>query len=145
MNIGDDGLLPLDPDPRLHGIDHAGFNNNWWLGLSLLHTLFVKEHNAICDALKRTYSGWSNDQLFDKARMINAALIGKIHTVEWTPAILANPVLEQSMNIVWSGLEDGYAPGDLAVGVGDPARRPRLAAGAPRGPVHEHRRVCGRV
>ena len=66
MNIGDDGLLPLDPDPRLHGIDHAGFNNNWWLGLSLLHTLFVKEHNAICDALKRTYSGWSDDQLFDK-------------------------------------------------------------------------------
>ena len=35
--------------------------------------------------------------------MINAALIGKIHTVEWTPAILANPVLEQSMNFVWSG------------------------------------------
>jgi hypothetical protein len=101
LNIGADGYLPLDPE--LSGIDLTGFNNNWWLGLGLLHTLFVKEHNAICDALKREYPLLSDDELFVKARLINAALIGKIHTIEWTPGILANPVLQKSMDVVWSG------------------------------------------
>jgi hypothetical protein len=101
LTIGAGGYLPLDPD--LTGIDHTGFNNNWWLGLSLLHTLFVKEHNAICDALKRECPLLSDDQLFEKARLVNSALIGKIHTIEWTPGILANPVLQKSMDVVWSG------------------------------------------
>ena len=25
---------------------------NWWVGLTMLHTLFTREHNAICDRLK---------------------------------------------------------------------------------------------
>jgi hypothetical protein len=42
--------------------------------------------------------------IFDKARLINAALMAKIHTVEWTPAILAHPILKISMNTNWWGL-----------------------------------------
>ena len=106
LKVGDDGLLLQDP--KLAGIDLTGFNNNWWLGLSLLHTIFFKEHNAICDGLRREYPTWSDEELFQKARIINAALIGKIHTVEWTPAILANPVLERSMNIVWYGAPNDW-------------------------------------
>jgi hypothetical protein len=101
LKMGADGLLLEDPSNP--GVDLSGFNNNWWVGLSLLHTIFFKEHNAICDALRREYPTWSDEELFQKARLINAALMGKIHTVEWTPAILANPVLEKSMNIVWYG------------------------------------------
>ncbi len=37
--------------------------------------------------------------------MVNAALMAKIHTVEWTPAILAHPALEIGMNANWWGLE----------------------------------------
>jgi hypothetical protein len=37
--------------------------------------------------------------------MINAALMAKIHTVEWTPAILAHPVLQIAMKANWWGLE----------------------------------------
>lgn len=52
--------------------------------------------------------GWSNcvprDQIFDKARLINCALMAKIHTVEWTPAILAHPALKIAMNANWWGL-----------------------------------------
>ena len=79
LKVGDDGLLLQDP--KLAGIDLTGFNNNWWLGLSLLHTIFFKEHNAICDGLRREYPTWSDEELFQKARIINAALIGKIYTV----------------------------------------------------------------
>lgn len=39
--------LPLD---AATGLPITGFNDNWWLGLSLMHTLFTKEHNAAADA-----------------------------------------------------------------------------------------------
>jgi hypothetical protein len=99
--IGDDGLLPVDPES---GIDRTGFNDNWWVGMSLLHTLFVKEHNVICDRLKQEYPNWTDDDLYDRARLINAALMAKIHTVEWTPGILSHPALQISMSANWWGL-----------------------------------------
>ncbi|WP_017327320.1 peroxidase family protein [Synechococcus sp. PCC 7336] len=101
LTIEDNGLLPLDPEL---GIDSTGFNDNYWIGLSLLHTLFVKEHNTICDRLKQKYSNMSDDELFDKARLINAALMAKIHTVEWTPAILPHPATVAALNANWYGL-----------------------------------------
>jgi hypothetical protein len=92
------------PEDRLHrGVDLTGFNDNWWIGLSLLHNLFAREHNVICRALKLRYPEWDDEKLFQHARLINAALIAKIHTVEWTPAILAHPALEFGMHVNWSG------------------------------------------
>jgi hypothetical protein len=100
MIIGEDDFLPLNSD----GIDQVGFPGTWWVGLSMLHTLFVKEHNAICDRLKQEYPEWKDDDLFDHARLINAALLAKIHTVEWTPGILPHPALQVGMNANWWGL-----------------------------------------
>jgi Animal haem peroxidase len=101
MTIGEDGLLPLDP---ALGIDDTGFNDNWWIGLSLLHTLFVKEHNYICDELHRRNPEWNDQELFDHARLIVAALTAKIHTVEWTPGILSHPAVQVAMSANWWGL-----------------------------------------
>ena len=100
----EDGFLPEEADKGLAGVDATGFNDNYWIGLSLLHTLFVKEHNAICDHLKRSYPGWDDERLFLTARVVNSALMAKIHTVEWTPGILANPVLERAMHSNWFGV-----------------------------------------
>ena len=102
MRVGPDGLLPEDPGRP--GADLTGFNDNWWIGLSLLHNLFAREHNAICAALIQAYPGWHDEELFQHARLINAALIAKIHTVEWTPAILAQPALDLGMHANWSGV-----------------------------------------
>jgi hypothetical protein len=93
------GNLPVLPD----GVEHAGFRRNWWVGLSMLHVLFVKEHNAICDRLAASYPHFSDQRLYDTARLINAAVLAKIHTVEWTPGILPNPTLYQAMNANWYG------------------------------------------
>ena len=82
----------------------TGFSDNYWTGLALLHTLFVKEHNSICDYLKGVYPTWDDEHLFLTARLVNSALLAKIHTVEWTPGILANPVLERAMHANWYGL-----------------------------------------
>jgi hypothetical protein len=93
-------LLPCD-DAR---IDITGLNDNWWVGLSLLHTLFTLEHNAICDRLRAEHPGWDDEHLFGTARLINAALIAKIHTLEWTPAMLGHPAVRIGMRANWWGL-----------------------------------------
>jgi hypothetical protein len=101
--ILEDGRLPAEDNPGLQGIDKTGFSDNYWLGLSMLHTLFVKEHNAICDYLRGTYPTWDDERLFLRARLVNSALMAKIHTVEWTPGILATPVLKTAMHSNWYG------------------------------------------
>ena len=106
LKVDANGLLPKAAD----GFDDTGFRNNWWVGLGLMHNLFVKEHNAIARMLQSRYWWWSDQMLYDKARMITAAVIVKIHTVEWTPAIIPNPALEVGMNVNWYGLNKYLSP-----------------------------------
>ncbi len=101
--IVEEGRLPEEDKVNLAGVDLTGFSDNYWIGLSLLHTLFVREHNAICDYLKGAYPSWNDEKLFLTARLVNAALMAKIHTVEWTPGILANPVIRNAMHANWYG------------------------------------------
>ncbi len=89
------------PPPLL---DMLAQKPGWWLGLGLLLTVFAREHNAICDRLARAYPGWSDEQLFQKARLINSALMAKIHTVEWTPAIIAHPTTVYALRGNWWGI-----------------------------------------
>lgn len=95
-----DGTLPLDKK----GLEDTGFVRNWWVGLAMLHNVFVLEHNAICDHLKNFYPHWDDERLFQVARLVNAAVMAKIHTVEWTPAVLPNPGLDTALNANWFGL-----------------------------------------
>ena len=81
--VGADGRLGVDP---VTGLEITGFTENTWIGQSLLHGIFALEHNAICDRLKRDYPTWDDERMFQQARLINAALMAKIHTVEWTTA-----------------------------------------------------------
>ncbi|HYV02798.1 MAG TPA: peroxidase family protein [Actinomycetota bacterium] len=101
IRMDEHGLLPQDLENH---VDLTGVAGNFWVGLGLLHTLFSLEHNAICDRLRADYRHWSDDQTFERARLINAALMAKIHTVEWTPAIIAHPTTRLAMNANWWGL-----------------------------------------
>src|SRR5690606_34305217 len=107
LKINPDGTLPTD---FLSGKPITGFNENWWVGLSMLHQLFTKEHNAIAAMLKQKYPDKDDQWLYDHARLVNSALMAKIHTVEWTPAVIANPVTERAMYANWWGLL-GSGPG----------------------------------
>ncbi len=72
--------------------------------MTMYHTLFAREHNSICDLLGKAYPDWDDNRLFNVARLINAAIMAKIHSVEWTPAILPNPAVDGGMGANWYGL-----------------------------------------
>jgi hypothetical protein len=101
LTVQPDGLLPLDDN----GIDLTGVSGNWWIGLSLMHTLFTLEHNAIAQRFADEFPSWSDDDVFDHARLVNAALMAKIHTLEWTPAIVAHPTARYALRANWWGIE----------------------------------------
>jgi hypothetical protein len=98
--IGADNRLVLPDDPALS----PAFVPGWWLGLNMMSTLFIREHNAIADALKSAYPQWTDEELYQRARLVIAGLIAKIHTVEWTPAIIAHPTTVTGMSANWWGV-----------------------------------------
>jgi len=100
LALTDDATLPLDR----HGVEATGMVRNWWVGLAMLHNLFAREHNAICDHLVAHHPDWDDDRLFNVARLVNAALMAKIHSIEWTPAILPNRALNLALNSNWYGM-----------------------------------------
>ena len=103
LRMTSEGYLPSDTS----GQELTGFNESWWLGLSGLHTLFAREHNLLCDELRAHYRGWSDERVYQTARLIVSALIAKIHTVEWTPAILGTEVIDIGLKANWNGPPSG--------------------------------------
>src|SRR5262249_26211509 len=97
-------VAPPDKRPKLEELELAGVNGNWWIGLSVFHTLFAREHNAIVDRLRLDYPDADGEWLFQKARLINAALMAKIHTTEWTPALMNSPEGRFALRANWWGL-----------------------------------------
>jgi hypothetical protein len=146
LRSGEDGKLKMDGDrlpeetnTALHGVDLTGFSDNWWVGLAVMHTLFAREHNAICDMLKGHYPTWDDEQLFLTARLVNAALIAKIHTIEWTPGILDHPALHRAMNANWYGVLPKWVKRTFGhIGSGE------LISGIVGSPL-DHERVRGRL
>lgn len=133
-----DGYLPLfescntesDPDcaiqPQWIGQEATAFPDNWNIGLSFYHNLFVREHNSFVDYFRSiqqdfpdedsglrdplqpdrviTYAEVSDEELFQVARLVVSAMIAKIHTIEWTTQLLYDEPLYKAMNSNWFGL-----------------------------------------
>jgi hypothetical protein len=121
VKVGSDGRLLIDP---VTGLEITGMTDNGWVGLSLLHGLFALEHNAVCDRFKQRYPGWTDERLFQQARLVVSALIAKIHTVEWSTAILPNRLVSTGLRANWHGLlgdAQNFLPGlqdnDVLAGV----------------------------
>ncbi len=110
LRSGEHGKLKLDetglpPKEMEKHIDLTGVAGNFWVGLALLHSLFSLEHNAICDELHSRHPELDDQQLYDKGRLVNAALMAKIHTVDWTPAVIAHPTTVLALRANWWGLQ----------------------------------------
>ncbi|CCH87940.1 Heme peroxidase (Animal) [Modestobacter italicus] len=99
LRVEANGMLPT-PKSDHPTMAEPGF----WLGLVPLQTLFTREHNAVCDMLADSFPNWGDEELFQRARLVIAALIAKIHTVEWTPAVISHPATVVAMRANWWGL-----------------------------------------
>jgi len=123
-------LPPFEPGDPIHpswaGQEASAFPDNWSIGLSFLHNVFSREHNAFVDAFRAqaaetpdadsglrnpadpdrviTYAEVTSEELYEVARLVVAAMIAKIHTIEWTTQLLYDDVLHHAMNSNWSGL-----------------------------------------
>jgi len=131
------GYLPLfqprDPiNPEWADQEATAFPDNWTIGLSFYHNLFVREHNNFVAKFRELAAQTPDDDsglrdpvapgrviryrdvtpegLFQVARLVVAAEIAKIHTIEWTPQLLYNEALYNAMNANWHGLIRGDNP-----------------------------------
>jgi hypothetical protein len=135
LHLQADGHLPMDQtaDNDIPNLELAGVNGNWWLGLSLMHTLFAREHNAIVDRLRVDYPDADGEWLFQKARLVNVAVIAKIHTVEWTPALMNSPEGRLAMRgNFWGVLGEHYIRAYGRLGSGE------ILSGIPGSPTDHH-------
>jgi heme peroxidase len=125
------GYLPIfqSGDPinlEWSGQEATAFPDNWSIGTSFYHNVFAREHNAFVDAFQRQaartpdddsglrnpadpdhrirYRDITQNELFEVARLVVAAEIAKIHTIEWTTQLLYNEPLNRGMNANWSGV-----------------------------------------
>eukprot|EP00168_Porphyra_purpurea_P000419 TRINITY_DN1045_c0_g1_i7.p1 TRINITY_DN1045_c0_g1~~TRINITY_DN1045_c0_g1_i7.p1 ORF type:complete len:362 (+),score=131.23 TRINITY_DN1045_c0_g1_i7:24-1088(+) len=117
--------------------------------MTVLQELFGAEHNAVVRMLAARYRGWDDEQLFRVGRLVVAAVIAKIHTIDWTVELLKTKTLYKAMNANWNGLlgarfKDRFWPHwfdpQRAVGAGR-----RAQDGRPRGALLPHRRIHGRL
>lgn len=112
--------------PEWAGQEAAAFPDNWTIGMSFFHNLFVREHNIIVDEFRKrqqrmadtdsglrdparpeekiSYGDMTDEEIFQVARLIVAAEIAKVHTIEWTAQLLYGKPLDIGMNSNWSGL-----------------------------------------
>ncbi|MCL7027661.1 hypothetical protein MKW94_026424 [Papaver nudicaule] len=100
LKISEEGLLMHDKD----GVAISGDVRNSWAGVSALQALFIKEHNAVCDALKREYPDLDDEDLYRHARLVTSAVIAKVHTIDWTVELLKTDTLNAGMHANWYGL-----------------------------------------
>nr|4HHR_A Chain A, Alpha-dioxygenase [Arabidopsis thaliana]4HHS_A Chain A, Alpha-dioxygenase [Arabidopsis thaliana] len=94
------GLLLHDED----GLAISGDIRNSWAGVSALQALFIKEHNAVCDALKDEDDDLEDEDLYRYARLVTSAVVAKIHTIDWTVQLLKTDTLLAGMRANWYGL-----------------------------------------
>ena len=57
-------------------------------GLTVIHTLWMREHNRIAKLLKQQHISWNDETLFQEARRLVIAEYQHIIFNEWLPQIL---------------------------------------------------------
>ena len=73
--------------------------------LTVIHTLWMREHNRLAQLLKNQHPSWNDEKLYEEARRIVIAEYQHIIYKEWLPHILGLPYMKESGLYP---LQDGY-------------------------------------
>ena len=66
---------------------------NEQLELAVMHTIWMREHNRVAGLLKEINPLWTDEQLYQEARRVVAAMIQHITYSEYLPIILGNKIV----------------------------------------------------
>lgn len=110
-------LLPIntaleDMDTPPFGVDletlfMAGDDRaNETLTLAALHTLFMREHNRLCDELAAEHPDWNDEELYQHARKLVGGMIQSITYNDWLPVLLGANALPE-----YTGYDPDVNPG----------------------------------
>lgn len=86
----DNGPIPVDPTTLYVAGD---IRANEQVGLTSMHTLFVREHNRIADAIVATNPGMSDEDVYQAARKIVGAQMQTVTYNEFLPALLGDSAM----------------------------------------------------
>ena len=79
---------PIGSSSRLFVAGDVRANENPLL--LTLHTIFVREHNRLCDEIKSEFPDWEDEQIYQRARKLVGANIQSITYNEWLPSMGIN-------------------------------------------------------
>jgi prostaglandin-endoperoxide synthase 2 len=77
------GRPPLSPEQRAKLFAVGGERGNVSIGYVMMTTLFLREHNRICDQFAIHYPNWDDEQCFQTARNVVTVLLLKIVVEEY--------------------------------------------------------------
>ena len=146
LKTSEGGLLPFNTS----GLPNAGGDSaslflagdvraNEQLGLTVIHTLFVREHNRLAANYRISNPEWSGNQIYEKARQMVGAQMQVITYKEFLPALLGNDRLSR-----YSGYQPDIDPNisnvfsTAAYRFGHSALSPQIMRLSANGDVIEH-------
>lgn len=90
-----DYIMSSWDEERKHKLYATGLERgNSSIGYVAISTLFMREHNRICDELAQRNPRWDDERLFQTARMINIVLLMKLVVVDYINHIGGAPLFE---------------------------------------------------
>jgi len=104
-----EGLVANDngPRPDPENLLAAGdVRANEQVGLTAMHTLFVREHNRLCDELAIENPAWTGEQIYQRARKIVGAQMQVVTYNEFLPLLIGDYALAD-----YTGYKDTVHPG----------------------------------
>ena len=107
------GFLPSGKDEYSH-LGGCGPESKLLIGdprgddnfmLTSLHTLFLRQHNAVAKKLKEFHPNYSDEQLFQETRKIVIGIFQRITYEEWLPKVIGEGTLSK-----YAGYNDEVDP-----------------------------------
>ena len=89
LKIGEGNNLPSRKNEESEESFFAGdIRVNEQIGLTSMHTLWLREHNRIAKQFKKINKHWSDEQIYQEARKLVGAMLQKITYTDYLPKVM---------------------------------------------------------